>query len=209
MDLIVKKTKKPKTIFKEKDIPKALIYEEYDGKPLYYKGFREVMQGLTTIQTVMGQSDIQTILVGVILEFLHNQIDKNSYFASSNEAGFHLQKKMNIASDIVIYDKKILQQYQAKGKYLEIPPLSIIEIDIQGDTKEFGVTELDYYSMKTKNLLDFGVQEVIWFFSHIRKVFVAKPNENWQIMDWDKDVLILSQYKINLEQELKQQGWQL
>lgn len=206
MDLIVKKTKKPKTIFKEKDIPKALIYEEYDGKPLYYKGFREVMQGLITIQTVRGQSDIQAILHGLIMRLLIKQLNENKYFVIGNETGFHLKKNYNLASDIVIYDTQALQQYQAKGKYLEIPPLAIIEIDIQGDTKEFGVTELDYYSMKTKNLLDFGVQEVIWFFSHIRKVFVAKPNENWQIMDWDKDLLVLNEYKINLEQELKQQG---
>lgn len=157
----------------------------------------------------MIQSDIQTILAGSILEFLHSQIDKSSYFASSHNTSFHVSKKMNVATDIAIYDKKIIQQYKTKGKYLEICPLSVIQIDIQENTIKFGSSDLAYYSMKTKNLLDFGVQEVIWFFSHIRKVFVAKPNENWQIMYWDKDILLLNQYKINLEQELKQQGWQL
>ena len=41
---------------KTKDIPKNLIYEIMDGKPVYYAGFREVLSKQKTIEEIMGSS---------------------------------------------------------------------------------------------------------------------------------------------------------
>ncbi len=206
---VIEKHKKIKTRFSKKDIPKSLIYEEYAGKPLYYRGFKEVMIGLKTFEQIMGQSDTQAIIHGIIMNFLIKNIDEQAFFAIGNETGFHLSKKNNVSSDIVIYDKQILQNHQTQDKYFEIPPLSIIEIDIQGDTSEFGISELDYYSMKTKALLDFGAKEVLWFFSKTKQIFVAKPEQNWLIMDWNNDLCILENYTFNMGKELIKSGWKL
>lgn len=122
------------------------------------------MLGIKTFNEIIGQSDIQAIIHGVIMNFLLKNIDENKFFIIGNETGLHLDKKNNFSADIVIYDKAILQKHQAQGKYFDIPPLFVIEVDIQGDTIDFGISELDYYSMKTEALLNFGVKEVLCFF---------------------------------------------
>ena len=149
--------------FAKHEIPKSLIYEMYDGKPMYYKGYKDVLNKLKTTQEIMGQSDIQFIIVNAILKYLMRNVDDEKYFVGSNETGFHLSKNLNISSDIVIFDKEVLKNRENKGKYFDIPPLAVLEIDIEADASAFGISEFDYYSMKTKNLLNFGVKEVFFF----------------------------------------------
>jgi Uma2 family endonuclease len=200
----------PKTSGKAgKHIPDELVYERYNGRPLYYQGFAEVVNGTKTLEEIMGQSDIQMVILSLINGFLAKNLDEARFVVGVNETGFHLGPKSNVSSDIVIYDKPTLQQYPLRGKYLEIPPLVVIEVDIQGDTKNFGLTELDYYSLKTQNLLDFGVKEVIWFFSQTKQVFMAKPAQDWTISPWDKEIKILDQYALSLGKLLAQGGWKL
>ncbi|MDX2069856.1 MAG: hypothetical protein SFV55_15615 [Haliscomenobacter sp.] len=46
-----------------KRIPAALIYEIMDGKPVYYKGYREVLNNEKTLEEVMGASTLQGFIV--------------------------------------------------------------------------------------------------------------------------------------------------
>jgi Uma2 family endonuclease len=198
-----------KSHFSKKEIPRSLVYEEYNGKPLYYRGYKDVLNGLKTFEEIMGQSDTQTIINGCLLNFLYKNLDDTKYFVASNEVGFHLKSRSNISSDIVIYDKSILQQHRLQDKYLAIAPIAVIEIDIQAETKDFGITELDYYSLKTRKLLDFGVQEAIWFFSKTKQVFYAEPGHDWLISSWNKEIVLLGQYRFSLEELLTKEGWVL
>lgn len=195
--------------FAKHEIPKSLIYEMYDGKPMYYKGYKDVMNHLKSTEEIMGQSDVQGIIVNVILRYLMRNIDDEKYFAMSNETGFHLSKNNNISSDIVVFDKETLKNRENKGKYFDIPPLAVLEIDIEADAKEFGLSEFDYYSMKTKNLLDFGVKEVFWFFSASKQVAIARPNQDWIIASWNKELVVLGEYKFSLEALLEKEGFKL
>jgi Uma2 family endonuclease len=197
-----------RTRFAKREIPSTLVYECYEGKPMYYKGFKDVLNGLKTTEEIMGQSDTQSIIIGVILEFLYTQLDKK-YFVSSNETGFHLNKKNNISSDIVIYEREKIQQYTIKDKYLEIPPISVIEVDIKADVIDFGINQIDYYSMKTKKLLDFGVQEVFWVFTSTKQVVKATPNQDWIISDWNKEIKLLQDYPFSLGNLLEKGGWKI
>ena len=46
-----------KTMTEAIQIPKILIYEEFDGHPIYRKGYRDYMLGLKTIEEIsMGTS---------------------------------------------------------------------------------------------------------------------------------------------------------
>jgi Uma2 family endonuclease len=181
----------------------------YDGKPMYYKGYKDVMNHLKRTEEIMGQSDIQYILLNIILKNLFKNLDDDKYFVGSNETGFHLSKNNNISSDIVIFDKETLKNRENKGKYFDIPPLVVLEIDIEADAKDFGLSEFDYYSMKTKSLLDFGVTEVFWFFSASKQVAIARPNQDWIIANWDKELVVLGEYKFSLEKLLEKEGFKL
>ncbi|MEI7581798.1 Uma2 family endonuclease [Runella sp.] len=203
------KRKRIRTKFAKHEISKSLIYEEYDGKPMYYRGYKDVLNQLKTLEEIMGESDTQAIIIGVFMKFLLRNLDEDKYFVMTNEVGFHLKKRSNISSDIVIYDKATLQNHVLKDRYFEIPPLAVIEVDIQADTADFGVTELDYYGLKTKKLLDFGVGEVIWFFSGIKQQFIARKGQDGIISDWDRNVTLLGEYQFALANLLQKEGFKL
>lgn len=203
------KRKRVRTKFTKHEIPKSLIYEEYDGKPMYYRGYKDVLNQLKTTEEIMGESDTQAIVIGVLLKYLLKNLDEERYFVVTNEVGFHLKKRSNISSDIVIYEKAVLQNHAFKDKYFEIPPLAVIEGDIQADTADFGISEMDYYGIKTKKLLDFGVREVIWFFSGTQQQFVARAGQDGSISTWEKKVSILEEYQFSLAQLLQKEGFTL
>ncbi|MFN8345829.1 MAG: Uma2 family endonuclease [Spirosomataceae bacterium] len=203
------KRKRIRTKFAKHEIPKSLIYEEYDGKPMYYRGYKDVLNQLKTLEEIMGESDTQAIIIGVLMKYLLKHLDGEKYFVMTNEVGFHLKKRSNISSDIVIYEKSMLQNHPFKDKYFEIPPLAVIEVDIQADTVDFGVTEVDYYGLKTKKLLEFGVEEVIWFFSGIRQQFIARKGQDGVISDWDRNVTLLGEYQFSLANLLQKEGFTL
>ncbi|AXE21254.1 Uma2 family endonuclease [Runella rosea] len=203
------KRKRIRTKFAKHEIPKSLIYEEYDGKPMYYRGYKDVLNQLKTKEEIMGESDTQAIIIGVLMNFLFDTIDRNKYFIVTNEVGFHLKKRSNISSDIVIYEKAALQNHTFKNKYFEIPPLAVIEVDIQADTTDFGISEMDYYGIKTKKLLDFGVREVIWFFSGTKQQFVSRAGQDGIISTWERNVTLLGEYQFSLEQLLQKEGFKL
>jgi len=209
MVAVSSKRKVFRTKFAKHEIPKSLIYEEYDGKHMYYRGYKEVLNELKTFEEIMGESDTRAIIIGVLLKYLFKNLDEDKYFIVTTKVGFHLKKRSNISSDIVIYDKAKLQNHKLKDKYLDIPPLAVIEVDIQGDTADFGISEMDYYGTETQKLLDFGVKEVIWFFSGIKKQIVAQAGQDGIISSWEKNVTLLEEYQFSLAQLLKKEGFKL
>jgi len=207
--ITLERKKRYRNHFAKHEIPKTLIYEMYDGKPMYYKGYKDVLNHKKTAEEIMGQSDLQYIVVNTILKFLFKNVDDNKYSVGSNETGFHLSKRSNVSSDIVIFDKDSLKNRDNTGKYFDIPPLTVIEVDIEADAFDFGITEFNYYSMKTKRLLEFGVKEVFWFFSSTKQVVIARPNEDWIISDWNKEIHVLQQYRFSLVELLEKDGFNL
>jgi hypothetical protein len=192
----------------KKNIPSALIYEVIEGKIIYFRDYQEVLKGNKTLEDITGSSSLQSIIVSCILAFLYETIDKQKYQIATNEAGLHLSKKNNLSADIAIYDKELILKTALNDKYFEIMPLSVIEIDTKADFGEIG-TIVDYYSLKTQKMFDFGVEEVIWFFTGSQKTLVAKPNQDWILTDWGKNISILDKYIINLSQIIDNEGFKI
>jgi len=111
MEKTAEKKQRIRTRFSKKEIPRSLAYEQYDGKPMYRRGYKDVLNGLKTFEEIIGQSDTQTVINGCILNFPYKNPDDTKYFIASNEVGFHLDRRGNISSDIVIYDKAALQRH--------------------------------------------------------------------------------------------------
>ncbi len=85
-----------------RNIPTALIYEMWQGKPIYYKGYRDVLSGKKTIQEVMRSaaqscSDLQGVLVSLLNGYLYTTIDRKKYLLATNEIGLHLALNDNLA----------------------------------------------------------------------------------------------------------------
>ncbi len=156
----------------EKPIPKALIYEEMDGKPIYYKGYQKVLSGEVTIESIIGSSELQTYIVSTVLRFLYRNLPADQFFIGTNEPGLHLSLSSNLSNDILIYRKADLSISRSSIYYFSKPPLVAIEVDVKATPENFA-SELDYFNQKTGKLLEFGVQKVLWITTASRRITVA------------------------------------
>jgi hypothetical protein len=187
-----------------KNIPNVLIHEIIDGKPLYRKGYRDVLAKTKTIEDIMGSSSLQAFLITYLTIWIGRKIDDNKYIMLTSEAGLHIDKGNNLAGDILIFDNKTLTIDKINKKYADVPPRISIEVDIDITAENF--TENEYISLKTRKLLDFGAEKVIWFLTEPKKVIIATKNADWQMRDWDKDVEIMDDIVCNVGKYLKEKG---
>jgi hypothetical protein len=63
-----------------------------------------------------------------------------------------------------------------------------------------------FLSFKTQKLFDSGVERLIWVLNSSKKVVIAMPNEDWLIVDWNKEIELFKGVKINIGQILKERG---
>lgn len=184
-------------------IPESLIYEIMDGKPIYRKGYRDVLSGKKTLEEIMGASTLQSVIVSYLVILIGKFIDDNAYFVLTGEPGVHLDHRNNLANDIAIYDQMVLTPDKISKKYATVPPQIAIEVDIEADTAE--ITENGYIYKKTRKLFEFGVQKIIWVLTDPQVVLIATP-ERIETVDWDKDVEIMDGHSFNIGAYLVKKG---
>nr|WP_290928169.1 hypothetical protein [Haliscomenobacter sp.] len=66
----------------------------------------------------------------------------------------------NLAGDILVYDRTHFSIDAINENYFSTPPKLVIEVDISVDTAH--LSSEGYVHTKTRKLLDFGVEKVIW-----------------------------------------------
>jgi hypothetical protein len=199
----VRNTSKKLPKISAKKIPASLIYEVIDGKPIYYKGYREVLGGTKKISEIMGASTLQNTIIEYILRILFRNLNEKRYRVLTNEQGLHLADKINLSADIAIFETSKLPVRAADKHYASVPPKIQIEVDIDADIEDFEFPEA-YINLKTDKLLAFGVEKVIWILSESKKIMIATKDENWQIMNWHKEVEITEGINFNIGQYLQE-----
>ncbi|MBO0950034.1 Uma2 family endonuclease [Fibrella forsythiae] len=195
-------TENPVSHQAHQEIPNALLYEVLNGKPLYYRGYKDVLAGVSTIESVMGSSDLQGSIVSLLNAVIWNGIDRSKYRTVSNETGLQLGKGDYVSVDIGIFEKSLVPVL--KGRYFDVPPSVVVEVDIKIDLDV--VHEWDYVAQKTRELFQFGVQRVLWIMTKSRQVLVAAPGQDWLITDLTKDVLIIDEFSLNIQQVFDEDG---
>ena len=183
-------------------IPESLIYETLHGKPLYYRGYRDVLANTSKPETIMGSSDLQSIIITILVGTLWNSIDRRTYQLATNESGLHIAIGDNLSADIAIFDKARLGKL--KGRYFDVPPKIIIEVDIKIDPTGIG-SDVAYIAEKSQELFDFGVERVFWILSSIQKVIILQPNQDWITTDWRNDIPIMDGCILNVKQLLDEE----
>jgi len=198
--LVIEKKRKPKI----QKIPPHLIYEEMNGKPLYYKGYKAVLSGKKNLSEIMGRSSLQSVLVYVLGLFIGNNLNRKKYQVASNEAGLHLSLNENLASDIAIFEK---DKIVLDDKYFTVPPKVVIEVDIKIDLAETEWNnEIEYLLDKSQKLLDFGVERIIWITTKAKKVFVITPSDKWYVVNYQEDIQVLDDCVLNIAKLLEEEG---
>jgi hypothetical protein len=188
-------------------IPAYLIKEVLDGKPLYYKGYKEVLNHNKTLEEIMGSSSLQAEIITYLLEVILLKIGRKKYRIYTNEIGSHISHKNNISHDIAIFDKTILTPDKINERYTEVPAKVIIEVDVRIEAEQF--PEWDYVTQKNETVFAFGTEKAIWILTKSQKVIVAQPGADWLIIDWNKDIELLDGHHFNIGNYLQNEGIQL
>jgi hypothetical protein len=189
------KKKKPS---RSKKIPESCIYEIIDGKPVYYKGYKDVVKKLKTIEEIMGTSYLQSLIISCIVEFLLKNLSDEIFSFFLNEPGLHIDNKNEIIMDLAIFDNETLKNSIPNDTYLDLPPKVIIEIDTKADLTNFDGF-INYFINKTNKAFDFGVEKVLWILTKEKKIISAKPKESWIITDWTTEIELMDDCKFVLE----------
>ena len=178
-------------------ISDRLIYEISKGQPIYYKNYKQVLSKEYTIDDIMGCSALQGLIIAAVLRFLYNNTDEKQYAVFTNEWGLKGQNLLR-AADIAIYERKDLVGYTFTNKYITLPPKIVIEVDIKADTENFD-TPIDYYHQKTQDLLDFGVETVIWITTQSQKIMIATNDNAWTTYNWTHEIALLPNCTFSLQ----------
>ena len=169
---------------------KSLVYEMWDGKPVYYAGYEKVLKGIKTVEQVVSSSLQQGTIVARLVGYLVNLIDLDQYVVATNEVGVQFKKGDWRACNVAIFRLEDLAD-QDENKYAWVPPKAATEVDTKADMGQFD-SAFDYYEKKTIKLLDFGVEKVIWLFTKFRKVWIAEAGKDWLIRDWNHPVEVMT-----------------
>ncbi|OIN60005.1 hypothetical protein [Arsenicibacter rosenii] len=186
-------------------IPAGLIYETLNGRPLYYKGYKEVLSGQRTPETIMGSSSLQAALVSVILGKLATLPDRGNYLLASNRVITRLDQNTSLVNAVAVFERKGLTLGDV---CFQVPPKMTIDVDVQVDVRDFAAKEQSYVYEKTEKLLGFGVGQVIWITTQPRKVLVAGRDAHWITHNWDVPVTLLNGIDLNLAALVEEEGIQ-
>ena len=184
-------------------VPDYLVYEMDEGRPIYYRGYQDVIQKTKTLEDIMGCSIIQALMATLISYFIKEKFPSN-YICLGNELGLKLALKSRRNLDLAVYDKNKLADRSVlfSNQYAQTPPQIVFEIDTRADLSAFEAPA-DYYHRKTQQLLDFGVEKVVWVFTGSRKYLFAEPGKKWTIGNWSEEMELLPGVVLNLEQLLE------
>lgn len=180
------------------NIPDKLIYEMVDGKPIYYRGYKEYLSGQKQIDELKGSSYLQSLIITRIVFLLMSNLGKE-YVVLTNEIGLQFKEKGWRAADIAIVEKQKLKEIKKSNKYLKIAPKIVIEIDTKAELEEVK-DSFGYFHKKTDELLEFGVEKVIWIFTDSEKIMISEKNKDWQILNWSKEITLMNDVVINLQE---------
>ncbi|TAE32992.1 MAG: Uma2 family endonuclease [Cytophagales bacterium] len=188
----------------KRKIPDHLIYEVMDGKPIYYRGYQSVLNKSKTLEDIMGCSSLQAVLITYLLRVTFRAFDEKKYHVLTNEIGSHIDRNNNFSNDIAIFDKTVLTADKVNRKYTDVPPKLVIEIDTEADTSE--LTGFGYVYKKSKKLLDFGVERIIWIMINTQTVTVMEPGRDWQVREWNTDIELMPGHTFNIARYLDEEG---
>jgi Uma2 family endonuclease len=183
---------------RSRKIPESLVYEIVDGKPIYYKGYRQVLNGKLNLEAVMAESSLQAWLKARLSHLLFNLLEQKGYEILTGELGLLIGRGDRRGADVSIYRR---EQLVLDAHYSKTPPEVIIEIDIQADLEN--QNEMEYVLRKIEDYLHFGVKKVIWIFTSNRKIMTATPQKPWLTLDWDASIETIEGATFNLEKMLE------
>jgi hypothetical protein len=98
----------------------------------------------------------------------------------------------------------VLTPDKINRRYPDVPPKIVIVIDTEADMSE--LTTFGYVYKKSKKMLNFGVERVIWIMIDSQTVTVIEPNQDWKVREWTTDIEIMDGHTVNIARYLDEEG---
>ena len=175
----------------------CLIYEIIDKKPLYFKGYQDVISGEKKVGEITASNMLRSYILTNFTAKIFNSLADDLFTILTN-TNLYLDKSNNLVGDILIFDNDVLKSESIDEHYADVPPKIAIEVDVTADTSDIGGVDTYVYK-KVRKLLDFGVERVIWINTATKTILMADDNlESWIVQDWNKDIEILEGLIINI-----------
>ncbi|MBD2703296.1 Uma2 family endonuclease [Spirosoma sp. BT702] len=187
-----------------RNIPPSLIYEIWNGKPVYYQDYQDVLVGTKTVQEVRSCVDIEGVLLALINGHPGITINRKENVLAANKVGISISKNDIVCCDIVVLEKKKLGKLQ--GNYVDVAPKVGIDVDTKADVSDFPNRLDDYLIQKSQKLLDFGVEKVRWVITSMQKVYIIEQgNPTWHIVNWSENIQVVHDCHLNIKQLLDEE----
>jgi hypothetical protein len=181
----------------KKKLKELLTYEVVNGKRIYYKGYKDALKGIVSPEAVMGASAFHSNLVMSIAHFLMSNLSK-SYKVMGGELGYKIRGGWRNL-DIAIFEYEKIKDKLESDEYIDVAPAVVIEINIRAEIED----EMEYISNKVNDLINSGVEKVIWIFTKPRVILIAQKSKDWVIKNWNEDIEVIEGLKLNLNLLLK------
>ncbi len=179
-------------------IPAYLVYEVVNGKPIYYKGYKEVLDKTKTFEEIIMESKLQAGLKAALSAFLYFVLQKKGYQLATGELGVNISKTNKRGADLAVFKA---ENWSWDSKFSDLPPEVAIEIDVQAEVED--QQEMSYIHEKIKDYLAFGVRKVIWIFTKERLVVEATAQLPWLTHDWSAEIEVVEGVSFKLEELVK------
>ena len=184
-------------------IPAGLIFEELDGRPLYRKGYKEMLETNSSPEE-MGSSFLQGLIVRIVSTYIAQILENIPYWVVSGETGLHVSRGNNLANDVAVFDKVLIKDLFSK-KYADVPPKVVIELDVKIEAEQFP-DENAYISLKSEKMIGFGTERVIWILTDERKIMAIDRSKKWSVYGWEESVPVFDDHQFCLSDLLKKEG---
>lgn len=192
---------------RRKKNPDSFIYEILDGKPLYYKGYKQAIRNNLNAESIMGASTLQVLILEYLLKILFTVVNGKEYRIFTGEPGLHISHKNNLGADVLVYNKKNFPASKISKHYADVPAELQVEVDITAELED--MSETGYIKKKTNTLLEFGTKKVVWIFTSTQQVLVAEKDKDWLWIDWNKAIRLWGNNSFCIGKYLEDEGVKL
>ena len=182
---------------KKEKLLKLLTYEVVNGKPIYYRGYRDVLAGKKTPEEIMGSSAYHGILVAMLSYWLIKNLGRK-YVVMSGELGYFVGEGWRNLDVAVFRYEDVKDKLESEG-YMDVAPVLAFEVNVRAEVE----SEMEYVLKKSEDLLKSGVGKVVWIFTRPKKVMVFEKGKKGVILDWEDDITLVEGLKLGLDELLK------
>ncbi|SDH02258.1 hypothetical protein SAMN04487996_12730 [Dyadobacter soli] len=185
-------------------IDPELIFEELDGHSLCYKGYKDVLDGVKSLEEITGNGIFKALVTSITSWYIAEILRNEPYWVLCNEAGLHISHGNNLVTDVVVFDKALIKDVFS-NKYADVPPRLAIQVDVKIEADHFS-DENAYMFRKSEKMLEFGTERVIWILTEDRKIMVMDRSREWSSYEWSEMVPAFDQYQFCLNNLLEEEG---